>query len=187
MCQSATYNRDKLKTGIGFFKFPKDPATYKAWTSVIKQFHRGGGDDSSKIKPTTVVCEFHVKPEDIRVSIGIGRKTLRLGVADIVNACSKCASYEDEVLWLRERVNNLEKEKDRITTELNDVRAQNIDNEERMKSFESKRIFNYKNISSNPEMFKKFTGFEKGVFDTLFEFLVPGANNENMKFYEQSV
>ena len=76
LCKSATYDRDKNKTGIGFFKFPKRPDVHKKWSSIIKQYRRSGGNDSFKIKSTTVVCELHVKQEEIKVSAGIGRKTL---------------------------------------------------------------------------------------------------------------
>ena len=59
-----------IKTEIGFFKFPdekKYPVLRKKWISTIKQFRRKGSNDSFQIKSTTKVCEFHFKPEEIKV------------------------------------------------------------------------------------------------------------------------
>ena len=46
------------------------------------------------------------------------------------------------------------------------------------------RIFDYKNISADAKLFQKMTGFENKRFNYLCEFLTPGDNCENMKFYE---
>ena len=45
----------------------------------ISRYRRKGGVDQFKITNATRVCEFHVKPDEIRVSKGIGRKTLLRG------------------------------------------------------------------------------------------------------------
>ena len=82
LCGSATYDRFMIKTEIGFFKFPdekKYPVLRKKWISTIKQFRRKGSNDSFQIKSTTKVCEFHFKPEEIKVSMGIGRKSILPG------------------------------------------------------------------------------------------------------------
>ena len=76
-CGSATYcGQNKTKTGIGFFTFPKNPELRRKWKSSIGRYRWKGGADSFQIKDTTVVCEFHFRPEEIKVSLGIGRKTL---------------------------------------------------------------------------------------------------------------
>ena len=62
-----------------FFKFPKDQELRKKWLKVIGQFRRKGGLDSFSVTESTTVCEFHFMPEQIRVSLSIGRKTLVSG------------------------------------------------------------------------------------------------------------
>ena len=76
MCGSATYDQNKERTGIGLFTFPKDPEMRRKWKSSIGRYRRKGGADSFQVKDTAVVCEFHFRPEEIKVSLGIGRKTL---------------------------------------------------------------------------------------------------------------
>ena len=70
LCGSATYDRFMIKPEIGFFKFPdekKYPVLREKWISTIKQFRRKGSNDSFQIKSTTKVCEFHFKPEEMKV------------------------------------------------------------------------------------------------------------------------
>ena len=38
LCKNATYNRNKQKSGTGFFRFPKDDHLRAKWTGIIKQF-----------------------------------------------------------------------------------------------------------------------------------------------------
>ena len=45
----------------------------------MKQFRRSGGADSFKVNSSTVICEFHFKISDIKVSSGYGKKTLVTG------------------------------------------------------------------------------------------------------------
>ena len=83
LCGSASYDRLMNKSNIGFFKFPierKNSEQRKKWVSTIKQFRRKGSGDTFEVNSSTRVCEFHFKPEEIKVSAGIGRKTLLPGV-----------------------------------------------------------------------------------------------------------
>ena len=48
LCKNATYNREKQKSGIGFFRFPKDKEMKVKWINMIKQFRRSGGADTLK-------------------------------------------------------------------------------------------------------------------------------------------
>ena len=63
-------------SGIGFFKFPSDRDTNRKWRNVVKPFRRCGAGNSFKINSKTVVCEFHFNDYGIKVSLGVGRKTL---------------------------------------------------------------------------------------------------------------
>ena len=65
-CQSAFYDANRLKSGIALFKLPKDPALRKRRT--------GRADKFSKTRKV-MVCEFRFNPKQIRVSLGIGRRT----------------------------------------------------------------------------------------------------------------
>ena len=74
-CQSAFYDANRVKTGIAIFKLPKDPALRKKWLQVIKRYRRTGGTDKFSKTKKVMVCGFHFNPKQIRVSLGIGRKT----------------------------------------------------------------------------------------------------------------
>ena len=76
MCGSATYDQNKNRTGIGFFTLPKDPEMRRKWKSSIGRYRRKGGADKFQVRNTTVVCEFHFRPKEIKVSLGVGCKTL---------------------------------------------------------------------------------------------------------------
>ena len=73
--QSAFYDANRIKTGISHFKLPKDPALCKKCLQVIERYRRAGGADKFSKTKKFMVCEFHFKPKQIRVSLGIGRKT----------------------------------------------------------------------------------------------------------------
>jgi hypothetical protein len=78
-CGSAFYDKYKNKTNIGLFKIPSDKSMRTKWMSFISRYRRRGGADNFKVTNATVVCEFHFKLDEIRVSKGIGRKTLVCG------------------------------------------------------------------------------------------------------------
>ena len=70
------------KTNIDLFSFPnkeKNPDIYKSWCQQIHKFRRKGGKDPFKITKNTKVCEFHFKPEEIKISIGREIKSLKTG------------------------------------------------------------------------------------------------------------
>ena len=79
LCTSTFYNKNKSKSGIGLFKFPAETSLRRKWLAAISRYRRKGGVDQFKITNATRVCEFHFKPDEIRVSKGIGRKTLLRG------------------------------------------------------------------------------------------------------------
>ena len=73
-CTNAFYNSKREKTGITLFKFPvKDPERNR-WLKVIKNLRRKGGADNFDAKKRIFICEFHFKTEDIRITMGVGRK-----------------------------------------------------------------------------------------------------------------
>ena len=74
-CQSAFYDANRVKTDTALFKLPKDPVLRKKWLQVIKRYRRTGGADKFNKTKKAMVCEFHFSPKQIRVSLGIGRKT----------------------------------------------------------------------------------------------------------------
>ena len=86
-CGNSNYDRSMQPTKIGLFRFPNEkkcPEQRKLWVLALKQFRQKGGNDSFTIKNSTRVCEFHFKPVEIRVSRGIGRKTLANGAVPSV-------------------------------------------------------------------------------------------------------
>ena len=91
-CTSAFYNNDHEKTGIGFFKFPKEKSIQNTWKRIIKQYRRKGIGDDFFITPSTVVCEFHFETKDIKVSLGRGKKTLKPGTLPSIFSFKRKAS-----------------------------------------------------------------------------------------------
>ena len=74
--------KSQKQTGISLFKFAKDNTEKKRWINIISLYRRKGlgynfspYDESKKY----FVCEHHFKADEIRVSLGIGRKTLKPG------------------------------------------------------------------------------------------------------------
>ena len=74
-CQSAFYDANRVKTGIGLFKLPKHQALCKKWLQVIERYRRTGGADKFSKTKKVMVCEFHFNPNQIQVSLEIYRKT----------------------------------------------------------------------------------------------------------------
>ena len=231
LCGSASYHREMNKSSIGFFKFPdenKFPEQRKKWIGIITQFRRKGLGDSFQIKSTTRVCEFHFNSQEIKVSAGVGRKTLQPGVfptvfkfrdnpvpkkrkspaerIQVIEESSE-SEYEDDNTDLMGNLMPLETEADmhghdenvyydvnyccrekdveitRLNLKITELEADNIQLQEKVTSLKS-RIFNFENIAAKPELFKKLTGFGLDKFNYLQEFLNPGKNCENIKFYE---
>lgn len=64
------------KTGIEFFKFPKDDQIRKQWERSIGQYRRKRAEDKFQIKSTTAIFEFYFKEKDNRVNPGRRKKIL---------------------------------------------------------------------------------------------------------------
>ena len=54
---------------------PKDPALRKKCLQVIKRYERTGRADTFSKTKKVMVCEFHLNPKQVWVSLGIGRKS----------------------------------------------------------------------------------------------------------------
>ena len=73
-CKSASQDSKRNKTNISFFKIRQD------WIATISKYRRKGGKDNFDINGKNVfICEFHFNSQDIKVSLGIGRKTVKPG------------------------------------------------------------------------------------------------------------
>ena len=80
---------------------------------------------------------------------------------------------KEEVDILKEKINFLEVDNNALKAE-NDTQMKN------------ERLYNYENTSRNKEHFKKATGLDHESFLNLFEFVDPGEDCKNMKFYDSS-
>ena len=58
LCKSSTLDRDRNKSGIGFFFFPSDSTIRKRWVEVICQFCRKCVNDSFSIKNQQKFADF---------------------------------------------------------------------------------------------------------------------------------
>ena len=65
----AFYDNQNIKSVIGLFTFPNDPALRKKGTKIIYQLRRKGGLDSFNVIDGTVICEFHSKSKEIKTSL----------------------------------------------------------------------------------------------------------------------
>ena len=66
-------NKAKIKIGIGFFHFPKNPKRRKEWVQSISRFRRRGEKDKFNVN-NALICEFHFDSGEINVSMGQGKK-----------------------------------------------------------------------------------------------------------------
>ena len=86
-----------------------------------------------------------------------------------------------------DRTKLLEKEVDNLKEKMNFSEAENnqlkAENDRQMKN---KCLYNYENISRNKKHFKKATGLDHESFLDLFEFVDPGEDCKNIKFYDSS-
>ena len=219
---------ERVKTGISLYKFPKDNTEKRRWINMISMYQRkGAGDNFSPYDESKkyFVCEHHFKADEIRVSLGIGRKTLKPGAIPSIfnfknpskikprkspkkrclpapNESTSNDSYLEEELETNnsndllpvmhsetnpDRTKLLEKEVDSLKEKINFLEAENsalkAENDKQMKN---ERLYNYENISRNKEHFKKATGLDHESFLSLFEFVDPGEDCKNIKFYDSS-
>ena len=230
LCTSTFYDKNKCKSGIGLFKFPAETSLRRKWLAAISRYRRKGGVDQFKITNATRVCEFHFKPDEIRVSKGIGRKTLLRGsvpsifkfkkseenvrklppqrlfttaekensvdgessvisnadhvveilsesetelsdaLKDTTNSCEQCSFLWENMKFLQDENNNLQMELEHLK------KIENIEM--------GKHIYSYESVSMDKHHFKSATGLELEVFDSLFIFLNPGENCENIKYHD---
>ena len=78
MCKSSTLDRDRNKSGIGYFPFLSDFTIKKQWVKAISKFRRKGENNSFSIKKTKVY-EFHFHINCIRISCAYGKNLLVKG------------------------------------------------------------------------------------------------------------
>lgn len=79
-CRSAAQDSNYKSTGITLFKVPVKEPDRSNWMRIISKFRRKGGSDSFDHKKQNIyVCEFHFKPEDLRKTLGCGRKKYSKG------------------------------------------------------------------------------------------------------------
>ena len=92
-CGSASYDKHKQKSGIGFFKFPENVALFKVWKEAIGQYRRKGGAGTFEIKKTTRICKFHFQAKEIKVFLGVERKTLVEGAIPLIFLSKRKETY----------------------------------------------------------------------------------------------
>ena len=201
-CGSSFYDKDGNKTGIGFFKFPTDKDRRKLWIRIVNNVRRKGAGDNFTINEYTRICQFHFNPSDIKISLGIGRKTLSPGATpvfknsteqkplrrsprkrifledqdDINNNTNAVTIEPSEVDILKKQLSDLQNENEQLKQKIEKT------NDKLMKQY-----YNFENLSGDSTVFKSETGLDLESFTNLFEFLNPGENCCNLKMYESKL
>ena len=78
----------RVKTGISLFRFPKDNTEKRRWKENLKEHYFNVWEERSRwqfqsllwVQKAFNICEHQYKAAEIRVSLGIGGKTLKPGV-----------------------------------------------------------------------------------------------------------
>ena len=83
-CGSALKDKHKQKSGISWKCSP-----FQSLKKTIGQYRRKGYTDTFKIKKTTHICEFNFQAKEIKVSLGVGRKTLFEGADPSIFPCKR--------------------------------------------------------------------------------------------------
>ena len=140
---------------------------------------KGAGDNFSSYDESKkyFVCEHYFKADKIRVSLGIGRKTLKPGAIPTIfnfknpSKIKSRKSPQKRCLPVMhsetnpDRTKLLEKEVDNLKEKINFLEAENnalkAENDTQMKN---ERLYNYENISRNKDHFKKATGLDHESF-----------------------
>ena len=93
-------------------------------------------------------------------------------------SCQQCFIKEQDIQKLRKQNNelqllskNLEKENTILKNEI---------------TLQSRHIYNYDNLSKDKKMFKVVTGMEPDDFIPLYDFVNPGKDGNNIKYYESN-
>ena len=199
-CGSAFYNNKNEKTGIGFFKFPSDPQQNQNWKRIVKLYRRRGTNDTFCINNNTRICEFHFKDDDIKVSIGIGRKTLVKNAVPIFKQPSEASSKRKPPVNRLPKILNLDtpdntiasdepmiSEAEQLRKEMENLKLKNDSLQEEIQTLQTQlqnRTYCYNTIKKDEKLFKSQTGLELDTFEILLEFLDPGENCQNIKFYD---
>lgn len=71
----------KMKTGLRFIHFPKDPKEVAVWCNKIK---RRNGKDGFKVSRRTVLCHKHFLPNQLKRAIGSARVNKEKGAVPVL-------------------------------------------------------------------------------------------------------
>ncbi|XP_065679806.1 uncharacterized protein LOC136094126 [Hydra vulgaris] len=201
-CKSSFYDFQKKKSGIGFFKIPKNTARRNKWAKNISQFRRKGGNDNFVIKDTTLVFELYFKNEDIQFLSNIGRKSLKKEAfpsifefkkqVDVQKRCSPkkrkfIENFDIENVSRNEDKNFKNNDKELlIDFEIEKGCIFCVELQNKIDLLEKDK-HDYKNISTDKELFQKYTGIEHEQYINLYNFLNPGKNGENIKYHNSAL
>ena len=86
-------------------------------TVVVKLYRRRGTNDTFCINNNTRICEFNFKDDDIKVSIGIGRKTLVKDAVPIFKQPSEASSKRKPPVNRLPKILNLDTSDNTITSD----------------------------------------------------------------------
>lgn len=203
-CGSAYYNNNNEKTGIGFFRFPSDQQQNQLWRRIVKLYRRRGKNDNFTINTNTRICEFHFKDDDIKVSMGIGRKTLVKNAVPIFKQSSEATpKRKPPVRRSPRKINNdtpgntsdeqdetMISEIEQIRMDMDNLKLKNDSLQKDIQTLQKQlqdRTYCYMTIKNDEKFFKSQTGLEPHTFEILIEFLDPGENCQNIKFYEPAL
>ena len=84
-------------------------------TVVVKLYRRRGTNDTFCVNNNTRICEFNFKDDDIKVSIGIGRKTLVKDAVPIFKQPSEASSKRKPQVNRLPKILNLDTSDNTIT------------------------------------------------------------------------
>lgn len=77
-CSNRFYDSTGKATGLHFFKFPATPVWRRTrWCNLVGRQHK---KDDFQVTSSTVVCEKHFRPEDVKRVPGGTRWSLREGL-----------------------------------------------------------------------------------------------------------
>ena len=80
LCKSAFYNSERQPTAISLFQVPAKKTVRDQWLKILNKYRRKGGVDKFDVRKKLYICEFHFNANEISISLGIGRKTLKKDV-----------------------------------------------------------------------------------------------------------
>ena len=215
-CKSAFYDANRVKTGIALFKLPKDRALRKKWLQVIKRYRRtGGADKFSKTKkvmvypkqirvslgigrmtylPGSVPSVFEFKPEEKKNERKPPKPRNNQEASSEFETESKSSDSQcfgnasNSVVDFSEYIDNTSKllaENESLRCKIEHLELEN----KKLKKGNIKlksQIYNFNNVSELGDEFRAATGLTVDFFNNLLEFLNPGKDSCNIKFYDTS-